>query len=135
VELTIGQLTYPLNDKKRQPMPAGGLFSTASDVGVFCQMLLNGGIYKGKRYLSAEAVKQLTSKQTGELKKAYGLGWDTSGDTFGHGGAFATNMTIDAKRGLITVWMVQHAGFPGKGNASQGVFRKEAIALFAPADK
>ena len=27
---TIGQLKYPLSDRKRQPMPAGGLFSTAT---------------------------------------------------------------------------------------------------------
>src|SRR5262249_27169955 len=30
-ETTIGQLHYPLSDRKRQPMPAGGLFSTAAD--------------------------------------------------------------------------------------------------------
>src|SRR6266404_4907154 len=28
-ETTIGQLKYPLSDRDRQPMPAGGLFSTA----------------------------------------------------------------------------------------------------------
>src|ERR1700730_12075761 len=46
-ETTVAQLKYPLNDRKRQPMPAGGLFSTAADVGRFCQMILNGGTYKG----------------------------------------------------------------------------------------
>ena len=55
-------------------------------------------------------MKELTSKQTGDaLKDNYGLGFSTGGGTFGHGGAHATNMHIDAKRGLITVWMVQHA--------------------------
>jgi len=48
------------------------------------------------------------------------------GGTFGHGGAYATNMTIDPKRGLILVWMVQHAGFPGDGGKSQAAFRKAA---------
>ena len=33
-ETTISQLTYPLNNRKRDPSPAGGLFSTACDVGV-----------------------------------------------------------------------------------------------------
>jgi CubicO group peptidase (beta-lactamase class C family) len=129
-EFKIGQLKYPLSDRTRQPMPAGGLFSTASDVGRFCHMILNGGVLNGKRYLSEEAVKQMTSKQTGDLKETWGLGWSTGGGSFGHGGAHATNMTIDAKRGLITVWMVQHAGFPGEGGKSQGAFKKAAEELF-----
>lgn len=112
-ETTITQLKYPLDDGHRQPMPAGGLFSTASDVGRFCQMILSGGVYDGKRYLSEAAVAQMTRNQTGDAnKEGYGLGWSTGGDKFGHGGAYATGMTIDLKRGLITVFMVQHAGFP-----------------------
>ena len=42
-------------------VPAGGLFSTVGDVGRFCQMVLNGGVYDGKRYLSEDAVKQMTA--------------------------------------------------------------------------
>ncbi len=38
-ELQITQLHYPLSDSKRQPIPAGGLFSTATDVAALCQML------------------------------------------------------------------------------------------------
>jgi CubicO group peptidase (beta-lactamase class C family) len=131
---TIGQLTYPLSDRKRQPMPAGGLFSTADDVGRFCQMVLNGGIYKGKRVLSEDAVKQMTSKQTGDaVKTGYGLGWSTNADSYGHGGAFATNMSINTKRGLITVFLVQHAGFVKDGGKSQGVFRKAVEDRFGNA--
>ena len=77
-ETTITQLKYPLSDRKRQPMPAGGLFSTASDVGRFCQMILRGGVFDGKRYLSESAVAQMTRKQTGAaVKDNYGLGWST----------------------------------------------------------
>ncbi len=131
-EIPITQLHYPLNDRKRQPMPAGGLFSTAADLGRFCRMVLNGGTFEGKRYLSEAAVKEMTSKQTGEaLKEGYGLGWSTGGGTFGHGGAYATNMTIDPKRGLVLVWMVQHAGFPKDGGKGQGAFVKVAEERFA----
>jgi CubicO group peptidase (beta-lactamase class C family) len=132
-ETTIGQLKYPLSDRKRQPMPAGGLFSTAADVGRFCQMVLNGGMFQGKRYLSEAAVAQMTSKQTGDaLKEGYGLGWSTGGGSYGHGGAFATNMSIDAKRGLITVFLVQHNGFPGDGGKSHAAFKKAAEDQFGP---
>jgi CubicO group peptidase (beta-lactamase class C family) len=135
-ETKIGQLTYPLSDRKRYPMPAGGLFSTAADVARLCQMVLNGGTFEGKRILSESAVKQMTSKQTGdEVKDGYGLGWSTGGGSFGHGGAMATNMTIDSKRGLITVFMVQHAGFPNDGGKSQGAFQKAAAERFGTAGK
>jgi CubicO group peptidase (beta-lactamase class C family) len=130
-ETTVGQLTYPLQDRRRQPMPAGGLFSTAADVARFCQMILNGGELDGHRYVSEAAVKQMTTKQTAEaLKDGYGLGWSTGGGNFGHGGAFATNMNIDSNRGLITVYCVQHNGFPGDGGKAQGAFRHAAEKIF-----
>lgn len=130
-ELTIGQLTYPLDKPGRYPMPAGGLFSTAEDVGKFCRMVLNGGTLDGKRYLSEKAVHEMTTKQTGDaVKDQYGLGWSTGGGNFGHGGAFSTNMNVDPKRGRITVFLVQHAGFPGKGGESGGAFAKAAEKLF-----
>jgi CubicO group peptidase (beta-lactamase class C family) len=133
-ETTITQLKYPLDDRSRQPMPAGGLFSTAADVARFCQMILAGGTFEGKRYLSKAAVAAMTHKQTPEaLKDPYGLGWSTGGGTFGHGGAYSTNMTVDPKRGLITVFMVQHAGFPGDGGQSHGAFRKAALEQFGEA--
>ncbi len=130
-ETTIGQLSYPLTDRKRQPMPGGGLFSTASDLARFCQMILNGGTLGGKRYLSEAAIAEMTRRQTGEdIKENYGLGWATGGGIYGHGGALSTNMSIDPKRGLITIFLVQHAGFPGEGGKSHGAFKKTAEDLF-----
>ncbi len=133
-ETTVTQLRYPLDDRSRQPMPAGGLFSTAADMVRFCQMVMRGGELDGKRYLSEEAVRQMTSKQTG-LDNGYGFGWGITGNGFGHGGAYATDMSIDAKRGLITVWLVQHAGFPGNGGQAQGAFRQTAEKQFDAAKK
>ncbi len=130
-ETTVTQLRYPLNDRKnRFPMPAGGLFSTAVDLSRFCRMVMNGGELDGKRYLSEAAVKEMTSKQTGSLPDGYGLGWSTGGGNFGHGGAYATNMNIDSNRGLVTVWMVQHAGYPLDGDKAAGAFRQVAEAHF-----
>ena len=130
---TISQLQYPLHTRhNRFPMPAGGLFSTAADVARFCQMLLRGGELDGRRLLSAEAVKEMTRRQTGEsLKQSYGLGCTTNNGIFGHGGAMATDMSVDTQRGFITVWMVQHAGFPHDGAKAKDVFKQAAGALFA----
>jgi CubicO group peptidase (beta-lactamase class C family) len=131
VETPVGQLIYPLNDRNsRFPMPAGGLFSTATDTATFCRMLLNGGELDSKRYISGEALKELSSRQTPDsVPQSYGLGFSVGGDTFGHGGAHATNMEIRPKQGLVLVWMVQHAGFPLDGNEAQGAWKKEALAL------
>ncbi len=128
----ISQMQYPLENRKgRYPMPAGGLFSTGADVARLCRMVLNGGELDGKRYLSAAAVKQMTSRQTpAALKESYGVGWAVTGASHGHGGALATNMSIDPQRGIITIWLVQHAGFVGDGAKAQGVFRQAAEAQF-----
>jgi hypothetical protein len=46
-------------------------------------------------YLSEQAVKQLTSRQTpAELKDSYGLGFGVSPNSFGHGGAYSTNTSV-----------------------------------------
>ncbi|WP_422928158.1 serine hydrolase domain-containing protein [Singulisphaera sp. PoT] len=128
-EVPITQLSYPLTNRKRHPYPAGGLFSTAADVATFCRMIANGGTLDGHRYVSESAVRQMTSTQTGSLinhghgEGGYGLGWSTSrkskGDsgpvivgTCGHGGAYATSMSIEPDSHIVTVLMLQHAGFP-----------------------
>jgi len=133
----IVQLQYPLDNKTgRYPMPAGGLFSTAEDCARFCRMMLRGGELDGKRVLSEEAVKQLTTNQTGDAlnangsKPSYGLGFSVGGTGFGHGGALSTNMNVDTKLGLVTVWLVQHAGFPNEGGKAAGVFGAKAREQF-----
>ena len=136
-ETTITQLYYPLGDRtKRFPMPAGGLFATAHDLARFYQMLLNRGELDGKRYLSEAAVDELTRRQTlPDLKSSYGFGLSVSENTFGHGGAYSTNTVADKKLGIIRVWLVQHAGFPGKGGSAQGVFMKTAAEVLGMAQE
>ena len=133
-ETRIDQVTYPLTDRRRTASPAGGLFSTAKDVASFGQMILNGGVFAGRRYLSEAAVKEMTSNQTGGLPSAYGFGWSVSrqpGGSFGHGGAYSTNLQIDPAHGLITVFMVQHAGYPGTdGGKILPAFTAAAAAAF-----
>ena len=51
-----------------------GLFSTAEEVAQICQMLLNGGVWKGHRYLSEETVRLFTTTVSGKSRR--GLGFD-----------------------------------------------------------
>ena len=95
-------------------------------------------MYKGKQILF-EKRGQGTDEPADprELENrvtAWGSPWVEG--SFGHGGASTkTNMTIDAKRGLILVWMVQQSGdYPGKANP-QAAFQKAADALYAKGKK
>lgn len=131
-EFGLGQLTSPLTDhNQRFPMPAGGLFSTARDTAIFCQMLLNDGQWNGRRYLSESSMSELRKNQTPEsVKSSYSLGFSVGSDWLGHGGAHATNMEVHFSKGLVLIWMVQHGGYPGQGKDAQGVFKRWAFESF-----
>ncbi len=105
--------------------PEYALFSTAQDLAVFYQMMLNGGVYNGKRLLSQASVDLMTRLHTGDIDpaghrpgKGYGLAWTVVKDpigtlalesigTYGHGGAFGTEGWIDPKKDLVGVFMIQ----------------------------
>jgi len=125
--------------KLHYAMPAGGIYSTAPDLARFCQMLLNGGVFEGKRYVSENAIKQMTSPQTGNLypnhSSAYGLGWELkispmglpSEGTFAHTGALRTRMWVDPKRQLVMVLLMAHMNLASKDQeAIYGGFLKAA---------
>jgi len=124
--------------RDRPPQGNGGLYSTAPDYARFCQMLLNGGRFKGRRYLTPAAMKFLTTPQTGDLPTGffqndtngnhganYGWGIATcilrtphegvaamlSPGSYGHGGAWGTQAWIDPAKGVAYVLMVQRSNF------------------------
>ena len=122
-----------------------GLYASAGDYARFCQMLLNGGKLEGRRYLSAAAMKLLTTPQSGALPTgffqndasgqygaSYGWGIATcilksphpgvaamlSPGTYGHGGAWGTQAWIDPERGVAYILMIQQTN-PGNSDASE----------------
>jgi CubicO group peptidase (beta-lactamase class C family) len=133
-EIYYNQLTYPLTDRtKRFPMPAGGLFSNATDVARFCQLFLNDGTFEGKRLLSPQAVKLATTKETGpKVKTGYGFGWFIgSNGEYSHGGAYNTYMGVEPDHGIVLVFMVQQGPHWGTGHGKDVVstFVKAAHAM------
>ncbi len=130
-EATITQLRYPLNDRTRQPMPAGGLFSTAADVSRFYRMVLRRGELDGRRLLSESAVREMTRRQTPtQLPDSYGLGWRVTTDGFGHGGAYSTDTAVYPSRGLVLVWLVQHVAYLAGGEKCYPAFTAAALDAF-----
>ncbi len=125
-------------DRDRFPAANGGLFSTAGDYARLCQMLLNGGQWEGKRFLSDAALKTFSTVATGDLSTGFtpGNGWGIgccvvrqpqgasqklSAGSFGHGGAYGTQAWIDPVRGRAFLLMVQRSNFP---NADDSDVRK-----------
>lgn len=129
-EVQINQLTYPLSDKvHRYPMPAGGLFSTADDVAKFARMILNGGVWDGRRYISEQSLQRMTTVQNSGLGGLnYGFGWHVFKAGYGHSGAFNNDMEIDPATGRILVFMVQQAGAWGSDQGKTIALTLEKLA-------
>jgi len=130
---------------KRTPNPSGGLFSTASDIGRFYNMILNGGELDGVRIVSARAAQVMTTTQTGNLKTGFtpgngwGLGWCVvnepqgvtgmlSPGTFGHGGSKGTQGWVDPARKMVFVLMIQRSGLDNSdASEMRRVFQQVAV--------
>ncbi len=123
--------------------PAGGLFSTAPDLAKFCQMLLNGGTWQGKRYLSEQAVRQMSAIQTGDIivnpQEGYGLGWFVKKGTaegpavgsFGHRGARRPIMWIDPANQLVMILLVERFDMTGEQQQElYSTFMKAAVQRY-----
>lgn len=147
-------------EEGKPPLGNGGLFSTGPDYARFCQMLLAGGAFGGRRYLTAESMKLLTTVQTGDLPTGffqsaqygnrgenYGWGIGTcilkaphpgvaamlSPGTFGHGGAWGTQEWLDPARGVAYILMVQRADFPNSDASDvRRAFQQAAADALAP---
>ena len=98
-----------------------GLSSTIYDYAVFLQMLLNNGVYNGKRIISRNAVRMMTMNQIGDLSRGddkFGLGFQVvtergsartpaQAGTFSWGGAFATSYWVDPKEKIVMLFYRQ----------------------------
>lgn len=94
-----------------------GLFSTAGDLAIFAQMILNRGEFKGLRVLSPLAVERMTSVYPEVTFAGRGLGWDldssfsTNGgdlfgpDSFGHTGYTGTSIWIDPETETFVIFL------------------------------
>jgi CubicO group peptidase (beta-lactamase class C family) len=67
----------------------GGLVSSPTDYARFAQMILNGGQFGGKRFLSAEAFKSMTTDHIGPGSGVARDYFYFPGDGFGYGYGFA----------------------------------------------
>jgi CubicO group peptidase (beta-lactamase class C family) len=114
----------------KNPVPQGGLYSTASDMLQFYRMMLEHGDFDGHRILSQAAVDTMTTVQTGDLPVGWapGLGFGlgvavvndpvgalryTSIGSYGHGGAYRTFTWADPEKDLISILFFQRSNGGG----------------------
>ncbi|MFT7613509.1 MAG: CubicO group peptidase (beta-lactamase class C family), partial [Parvicellaceae bacterium] len=93
---------------------SAGLFSNVHDLGIFYQMLLNGGTYGGKRYLQKSTVDLFTrhqpgtfrglgfNKPTGQRSSTKSIDCPTTG--YGHTGFTGICVWVDPVNDLIFVF-------------------------------
>jgi CubicO group peptidase (beta-lactamase class C family) len=106
-----------------------GIFSTAAEVAAIGQLLLDGGTHRGKRILSAAAVRRMLANANPGLPAvdperpgrtaAHGLGvvlnqpWFmgrlSAPQTFGHTGFTGTSLVVDPRRRLVLVLLTNRA--------------------------
>lgn len=108
-----------------------GLFSTADDLAVFCQMLLNEGLYRSARILSPLGVAAMTrARAVGNDASARAIGWDLAtafssnrGDlyplgSYGHTGFTGTSIWIDPASDSFVIFLSNRVHPDGKGNVT-----------------
>ncbi|MFH0841128.1 MAG: serine hydrolase domain-containing protein [Bacteroidota bacterium] len=114
---------YPLLENGTYFSGGAGLSSTVKDYGTFLQMLLNNGVYNGKRLLSRRTVELITSNQISDLnvgRDKFGLGFQITTEegqtqfgisegSFSWGGYFATNYWADPKERLVCLIFTQQS--------------------------
>ena len=102
-------------------------------------MLLNGGVYDGRRIVSRATVERFT-KRAGVPDSARAYGWDTphptssAGDmlsprAFGHTGFTGTSMWIDPERNLFVILLTNRVHPTRENDAIRQVRRHVADAV------
>ncbi len=108
-----------------------GLFSDAYDMAIIMQMLLNGGIFNGRRYLQKETINLFTAYHSKNSRR--GLGFDkperdnykraepypclsASAGTFGHTGFTGTCVWADPQSNLVFIFLSNRLTPDGTNN-------------------
>src|SRR5438874_2417991 len=137
-----GQVHDPTSFRMGGVAGHAGLFSTAGDLAIFCQMLLNGGVFNGVRILGPMTIATMTRPHAvAENGSARGLGWDIAssfsankGDlfplgSFGHTGFTGTSIWIDPANDTFVIFLSNRVHPDGKGDV--GPLRGRVASIVA----
>ncbi len=122
-----------------------GLFGTAADLAVFCQALLNGGVYNHRRIVKRTTLETFTQRQTRPPESSRALGWDTpspnssagsrlSPESYGHTGFTGASLWIDPTRRLFIVLLTNRVHPSRENSAIQSARRQVADTVAGAVD-
>ncbi|MDT0343429.1 serine hydrolase domain-containing protein [Streptomyces litchfieldiae] len=112
-----------------------GIFSTAADLAVLGQMMLNGGRYGGVTVLGERWVREMLTNHNGDLGRdaARGLGWQldqpgwmgelASPTAFGHAGYTGTSLVADPAAGVLLVLLTNRV-HPTRDRGTDSAYRR-----------
>ncbi|NJC84631.1 serine hydrolase [Planosporangium mesophilum] len=125
-----------------------GVFSTVDDLAIFCQMLLNGGEYRGRRILRESTVRSMLVNDNAHLESRdpesrRGLGFElnkhwymdglSSPVTFGHTGFTGTSIVVDPLSHSFVILLTNRVhpdrGWGSNNNSRRAVARDLADAM------
>jgi CubicO group peptidase (beta-lactamase class C family) len=133
---TLGGTSGTVQDRNSRCLGSvaghAGLFSSALDLARFARLMLDGGEIDGKRILSEQAVKQMTSPLLcGNGTVVRGLGWDMNSPfsspkgklfseaSFGHTGYSGSSIWIDPKQDLFVILLTTRLNYQDIGMFNQ----------------
>lgn len=108
-----------------------GLFSNVEDLSNFLSVILNKGMFKGKRIINEKTVLLFTSKQKNSERA---LGWDIkspvkssagnlfSPKSYGHTGYTGTSFWVDPQKNLFVIFLTNRV-YPTRNNTKIIKFR------------
>ncbi|MGD1076560.1 MAG: exo-beta-N-acetylmuramidase NamZ domain-containing protein, partial [Thermodesulfovibrionales bacterium] len=123
-----------------------GLFSTADDLSLFAQMLLNGGSYRGTQILASKTIDRMTEPQSppGE-RDLRGFGWDIEAPfisnrenflagAYGHLGYTGTALWIDPITDTYIIVLTNRVHPNGRGDVKElrAQIKKVVADAFGP---
>jgi CubicO group peptidase (beta-lactamase class C family) len=123
-----------------------GIFSTAQDLAVLAQSLINGGTYAGHRILSPDSVRRMTTNHNAAFAgSAHGLGFEldqhsymgglSSPRTAGHTGYTGTSIVIELRSRSFAILLANRVhptrGWGSNNPARQAAAQGLALALGA----
>jgi uncharacterized protein YbbC (DUF1343 family)/CubicO group peptidase (beta-lactamase class C family) len=142
-----GEVHDPTSYRMNGVAGHAGLFSTADDLAIFAQMILNGGRYRGKRILAPLTIAEMTRPRlVTDAGWSRGLGWDINssfstnrGDlfplgSFGHTGFTGTSMWLDPASKMFVVFLSNRVHPDGKGDVASLRGRVASIAAGSVTD-
>jgi CubicO group peptidase (beta-lactamase class C family) len=138
-ELLRGTVHDPLARLRGGVSGNAGVFSTARDLSIYCRMLLNGGVWRGRRILSAAAVERLTTVYSHGRALGFdvssGYAWikgpHASPEAFCHSGYTGTSLVCDPTNDTYVIILTNRA-HPADRGTSKPIRTKIAEIVFQP---